>query len=166
MGIVVSLNQNQFMKLPVKIWISLGIFFFSCEVFAQESTSSHKDSLNSVVNEYYKLSLKIYQEGSTVDDIDDIFELFTDDFTYVHPKYGGTYTRQDLYNGYKRNQKNGMYNGSIIDIKVVKRIAGLNAVVVERKLVIKENDKIVDDEGRMTLFEFKEGKIVRIFEYW
>lgn len=40
--------------------------------------------------------------------MDSVFTLFTDDFTYVHPNYGGVYTREDLYNGYKRNLKDGV----------------------------------------------------------
>ena len=31
------------------------------------------------------------------------FELFTDDFTNIHPKHGGTYTHEELYNGYVPN---------------------------------------------------------------
>lgn len=50
--------------------------------------------------------------------IDKIFELFTEDFKYVHPKYGGIYTREDLYNGYK----NSRYDGSAIDVEITNKI--------------------------------------------
>lgn len=133
---------------------------------AQESTPAHKDSLNAVVNEYYRLNVKVFQAGSTLEDIEDIFSLFTEDFEYVHPRYGGTYSRQVLFDGYVRNQKNGNYDGSVVDIKVVRRIAGLNAVVTEKVFVSKEEGKTVDGERQMTLFEFREGKIARIMEYW
>ncbi len=139
---------------------------FANQVSAQEATTAHKDSLETIVSKYYALNLKIFQANSTVEDIDNTFELFTEDFTYVHPKYGGTYTREDLYNGYVRNQKNGGYDGKITDIKIENKIIGLNAVVVEKRFVEKQDGKIKDGEPQMTLFEFRDGKISRIFEYW
>ena len=138
----------------------------TCKIYAQEATKAHKDSLNTVVTKYYDLNLKISQANSKVEDINKVFELFTDDFTYVHPKYGGTYTREDLYNGYVRNQKNGRYDGSVTDIKILNKITGLNGVVVQRMYVEKKDNGIKGGEPEMTLFEFKNGKISRIFEYW
>ncbi len=52
---------------------------------AQDATKAHKDALNNVVIAYYDLNIKIFQANSTVEDIDNTFKLFTDDFTYVHP---------------------------------------------------------------------------------
>ncbi|WP_323758026.1 nuclear transport factor 2 family protein [Roseivirga sp.] len=132
----------------------------------QEATHSHKDSLNAVVQSYYDLNLKIFQANSKVADIDCVFELFTDDFTYVHPKYGGTYTRKVLYDGYVRNQKSGGYDGTVVDMKIENKIVGLNAVVVQKRFVEKGENGVVESELQMTLFEFKDGKISKIFEYW
>ena len=151
----------------VKIIATLLILLSTANIAnAQDINEAHKDSLNTSIEKYYELNLKIFQANSTVEDIDNVFKLFTDDFTYVHPKYGGIYTRENLYNGYTRNQKNGGYNGSVIDIKISKKIIGLNAVVVEKKFINKKEGKIVDGNPQMTLFEFKKGKITRIFEYW
>lgn len=139
------------------------LFLMVCGVAsAQELTSAHKDSLNAIIDEYYRLNVNVFQASSTVADIDVIFALFTDDFEYVHPKYGGTYSRQVLYDGYVRNQKKGSYDGSVSDIKVLRRITGLNAVVTEKVFVRGGND----GESQMTLFEFREGKIARIKEFW
>ncbi|WP_034058323.1 nuclear transport factor 2 family protein [Lacinutrix jangbogonensis] len=156
------------MKIHLKIVVStiLLLFFTTQQMRAQDVTKAHKDSLNILVKKYYDLNLKTFQSNSSIEDIDRIFELFTDDFTYVHPKYGGTYTREDLYNGYVRNQKNGRYDGSIITIKVLNKIIGLSAVVVHRVYVQKKDDGIKEEEAQMTLFEFKKGKISRIYEYW
>ena len=140
---------------------------FTTNLYAQEEQAIiPRDTLISLVEKYYDLNLIIFQANSTVQDIDHVFELFTDDFTYVHPKYGGVYTRQVLYDGYVRNQKAGGYDGGVVNIKVVNKIVGLNAVVVERKYVEKKEDRVEDGEPQMTLFEFKEGKISKIFEYW
>src|SRR5690606_17068706 len=102
--------------------------------------------------------------NSTVDDIDNTFELFTDDFTYVHPKYGGIYTREDLYNGYVRNLKNGRYDGEVTNIKIINKIIGLNAVVVQKCFVKNIDNKKKEGEPEMTLFEFRDGKISGIIE--
>ena len=131
------------------------------QINAQDATMAHKDSLDTRVKNYYELNLQIFQANSSKEDIDAAFDLFTDDFTYVHPKYGGTYTRENLYNGYIRNQKNGGYDGKVTNIKIINKIIGLNAVVVQKAFVEKK-----DGEPEMTLFEFRDGKISRIFEYW
>ncbi|MHA7058854.1 nuclear transport factor 2 family protein [Aquimarina sp. M1] len=155
------------MKTHFNLWtFILLIISTTHQVSAQNATKAHKDSLNIVVTKYYDLNLKIFQANSTVEDIDKTFKLFTDDFTYVHPKYGGTYTREDLYNGYVRNQKNGGYDGKVTDIKIDNKIIGLNAVVVQKRFVEKKDGNIKDGKPEMTLFEFRDGKISRIFEYW
>ncbi len=146
--------------------VSLGLFL-QIDVKSQEITKEHKDSLRIVVEKYYSLSIKIYQQGSTKDDIDKLFSLFTDDFVYVHPKYGGSYSRNTLYEGYINNQKNGSYNGSITDVKVRNLIAGLNALVTDRVYFRKNaSGELEEVDPGMTLFEFRNGKILKIFEYW
>jgi ketosteroid isomerase-like protein len=155
------------MSTRLKVLVALiSILATSEVVMAQEALEVRKDSLEFIVKKYYDLNLKIFQANSTVDDIDKIFEPFTDDFTYVHPKYGGTYTREELYNGYIRNQKNGGYDGSVIAIKIENTIVGLNAMVVQKYFVEKKNGITQDGKLEMTLFEFRNGKISRIDEYW
>ncbi len=150
-----------------KFTFSLILFLLiSIGINAQEKVVTHKDSLNQIVKEYYDLNLKLFQAGSKVEDVNNLFKLFAEDFTYVHPKYGGIYSRENLYNGYIRNQKNGAYNGKVVAIKIDNKIIGLNAVAVEKRFVEKKGNEIKDGKTEMTLFEFKGGKISRIFEYW
>lgn len=152
----------------MKLKFIIITLFFSGLHFAQaqQSILTHKDSLNYALNQYYKFNLKVFQQNSDIEDIDNIFKLFTDDFTYVHPKYGGVYTREELYNGYKRNQNNGGYDGSVIDIKIENSIYGLNAITVSKRFITKEDGKTVESDEQMALFEFKNGKIFMIKEYW
>lgn len=154
--------------MKLKYIMLTTVLFSSLTIIQAQETNlnTHKDSLNDVLNQYYKLNLKVFQQNSTLEDIDNIFALFTDDFTYVHPKYGGVYTREDLYNGYKRNQSNGGYDGSVIDIKVENSIYGLNAITVIKRFITKEDGKVVEGDKQMALFEFKNGKIFMIKEYW
>jgi ketosteroid isomerase-like protein len=155
------------MKSQLKV---LGLTFLfgitAHQIYAQVATEIHKDSLSAIVTKYYDLNFKIFQSNSTIEDIDNVFELFTEDFTYVHPKYGGTYSRDNLYNGYVRNQKNGGYNGSVIEIEILNKIVGLNAVVTQKRFIRKKTDEEKEVNSDMTLFEFRDGKISRIFEYW
>ncbi len=144
--------------------VLLGITFN--QINAQKSSNVQSVASTYVLDKYYELNLKVFQSNSTQEDIDNIFELFTDDFTYVHPKYGGVYTREDLYNGYMRNQKNGGYDGSVVDIQVENKIVGLNAIAVSKRFIKREEGKIVEGDAQMALFEFKDGKISRIYEYW
>jgi ketosteroid isomerase-like protein len=153
-------------KKAKHLFLFLFIVSAAAVVNAQDGQLSNEDSLNIVLKNYYDLNLKVFQANSQPNDIDDIFNLFTSDFEYIHPRYGGTYTRQDLYEGYQRNQKNGGYDGSIMDIKIHNKIVGLNAIVVSRSFVSSNNGKTILGEKQMTLFEFREGKIARIYEYW
>lgn len=71
-----------------------------------------------------------------------------------------------MYTGYVPNQKNGTYDGMINDMEIINKIIGLNAIVIEKRFVEKHVDGIKKEDAQMTLFEFKAGKISRIFEYW
>ncbi len=133
---------------------------------SQNSINTHQDSLNHLLNEYYRLNVIIFQENSTIADIDNLFALFAGDFTYVHEKYGGVYTRQDLYDGYKRNQENGGYDGEVTDIRINNKIVGRNAIAVNKSFIKQMNGEEMIGEPQMALFEFKNGKIFRITEYW
>ena len=155
------------MKKTVTNLISVFLtLFLQGNIDAQELKMTHKDSLNVVLDEYYELNLKVFQAGSTLEDIDAIFNLFTDDFIYVHPKYGGDYTRQDLYTGYKRNLEKGNYNGRVADIKIKNKIIGLKAATVNKSFIKKEDHQIKEGNEQMSLFEFRDGRISKIVEYW
>jgi len=147
--------------MKTKLFLTVAIAFVLTSVNAQ--SKAHKDSLNALVKTYYDLNVKVFQSDSKPVDVDAIFKLFTDSFTYVHPKYGGVYTRDVLYKGYLRNQKNGRYDGDVTDIKIVNKIVGLNSIVISRKYITKKEG---EGDAKMTLFEFKHGKISKIFEYW
>lgn len=152
----------------MKFFVTVSLLFFlNIDVMSQELTTAHQDSIRRIVEQYYSLNLKIYQQNSTKADIDNLFGLFTDDFVYVHPKYGGEYSRKDNYEGYINNQKNGHYNGSIADVKIKNMIIGLNALVTDRIFLRRvESGEFEEVDPGMTLFEFRDGKISKIFEYW
>ncbi len=125
------------------------------------------DSLEQIVKKYYKLNVKMMQKGSSKADIDNIFKLFSDDFVYSHPKYGGNYSKDDLYKGYENNLAKGSYNSRVADIRIEKVIVGENAVAVSRTFMMNTDEGVVTPHhAQLVFFEFKEGKISRIAEYW
>ena len=152
----------------MKLLLSISLFvFLFIDARSQEITEAQKDSIRKIAEQYYSLNLKINEQDSTKEDIDKLFGLLTDDFVYIHPKYGGEYSRQDIYDGYINNQKNGSYNGSITDVRIENMIIGLNALVTDRVYLKKsESGELEEVDPGMTLFEFREGKISRICEYW
>ncbi|MEQ9097938.1 MAG: nuclear transport factor 2 family protein [Imperialibacter sp.] len=153
-------------KKAIHFFLSLFMASAATVVNAQDGKLTHEDSLNVVLKKYYELNLTVFQANSQPKDIDNIFDLFTDDFEYIHPHYGGTYSRQDLYDGYVRNQKNGGYDGSVTDIKILNKIVGLNAIAVSKSFVTAKDGEVTIGEAQMTMFEFRNGKISRIYEYW
>jgi hypothetical protein len=54
----------------------------------------------------------------------------------------------------------------VIDIKIENIIYGLNAITVSKRFITIEDVKVVEGEPQMALFEFKDGKISMIKEYW
>lgn len=144
--------------------LMLGSLFFANA--QQTDLKTSQDSLNHLLNEYYRLNVIIFKANSTIEDINNIFELFADDFTYVHKQYGGVYSREDLYNGYKQNQENGGYDGEVTDIKVNNKIFGYNAIAVSKSFMLKKEGSVEAGDPQLALFEFKDGKIFRITEYW
>ncbi len=137
------------------------------DIHAQDLTATHKDSLSSIVQDYYDRNLKVYAKNSNQEDIDHLFDLFTDDFVYVHPKYGGEYSRQDIYDGYLNNQANGRFDGSTFDVEIKNMIIGLNGVATDRVYLRKSDSGGPEEvDPGMTLFEFRNGRISRIMEYW
>ena len=125
-----------------------------------------KSKQKELLNQYYQLNLKIFRKGSDMKDVEALFQLFTEDFTYTHQEYGGVYTKEDLYNGYRRNLESGEYDGSIYDICVFSLISGKDALAVSKRFVSKTNPDPQKETGEMTVFEFRNGKIYRITEYW
>lgn len=134
----------------MKYLLSAVLFGLSSLSLASQE-ASEKDMLKAIQS-FYILNDSLGGDSATLETIDSIFELMTDDFVYEHPKYGGVYTREQLYQGYKRNFERGAYKLKTTTIE--RHIKGLNMIVVKRA------------SGKTSLFEFVDGKISRIKEYW
>ena len=127
-----------------KTWILLGSL-------AQAESGK---ALIEIVEEYYERHHALSKPVASEKDIDRIFELFSDDFVYIHEGYGGEYSRQRIYQGYVRNFQGGRYKDDLQKHKIAKYVVGLNMVALTRV------------DGKTTLYEFRDGKIKTIKEYW
>jgi hypothetical protein len=112
----------------------LLVFIISNTIVAHEATKVHKNSINIILTKYNDLNLKMFQTGFTIEDVNNAFNLFTDDFTYMHSKFNGFYTRESLYKSALRNLNEGNYDGRVTDFKIESKIIGLNAATVHKKI--------------------------------
>lgn len=124
-----------------------------------------EDAMVQMVNDWYRLTSEIHSE----DDIPGIMALMHDEMAYIHLEYDANYDRALLIDGFKRSLKRAnTRNGTDT---ITNLIAGKNMVVTNRDIGWEQ--KGADGSwtaqtatGLVTLFEFKDGKIWRIKEYW
>lgn len=139
----------------------LLLVFVSFVAHAEELKSLSSEDLEAKVVEVTNAQNKMMMRGSTVADIDSLFDLYTEDFVYIHKVYGGTYTRDELYGNSVKALNRGSYDFTEPRYRIVSMIPGYNGIAVERQ----ENWK-----GRianhLAVFEFRGYKVSKIIEYW
>lgn len=124
----------------------------------EEAKPLSKDALIVVFEEYQKAYDKVFSSGSTVEDVDKLYSFYTSDFEYNHPRYGGIYSREHLYNNTLKFLKEGNYNNGSKRI-IIKRIVGLEGIAIEHRTE-------GESKTKMTLLKFRKDKIYFIDEYW
>ena len=131
--------------------------------FAQAADSSvlSADELKAKVIEVTDAQNKVMMYGSSVADVDKLFSLYTDDFSYIHEAYGGPYTRNELYGNTIRLLERGIYSKTEPRYTLVSTIPGYNGIAVERQ----ETHKGVTSK-HLAVFEFHDAKVSKIIEYW
>jgi len=101
---------------------------------------------------------QVFCKGSEVSNVDKLYAFYTDDFEYNHPKYGGVYSRELLYNNTVKYLEKGAYDNSSPRERL-NLIVGLDAVIVERRRKDKSDKKV-------TLYKFRGDKIYYVEEFW
>jgi hypothetical protein len=119
------------------------------------------DKLKELVVSINNVQNKVLRHDSTLDDLDDLFLLYTEDFEYIHEVYGGTYTRDHLYKNYAIRIEEGRYKGVSDRYKIISMIPGHNAVAVERQ---QTHEGVT--ANHLAVFEFRGDKVSKIIEYW
>ncbi|HYD80535.1 MAG TPA: hypothetical protein VEC06_12065 [Paucimonas sp.] len=141
-----------------KLFALVGLLIcLSC--YADESAELAPDEIKTLVSEVNGAQNKMMMLGSKMDDVDALFAMYSDDFTYIHEAYGGTYSRELLYGNASRNVKAGRYKLTRDRYRILNILPGLNAAAVERLEL---------DSGKvhLSVFEFKGKKVSKITEYW
>lgn len=142
----------------IRILIVLLTSTICFTVLADEIETLNEQQLIHRVKQVNALQNKVLMKNSTVEDANQLFAQYTNDFTYVHEVYGGTYTRKGLYKNTVKYLKQGSYRRTTDRYKVIKSMTGLNAISVLRK-----QD---DGEIHLSVFEFHGDKVSKIIEYW
>lgn len=140
------------------LWLTM---FTAPFVQARNEDVLSADALKARVADVTDAQNKAMMRGATVADVDALFSLYTDDFVYIHEAYGGTYTRERLYGNTVRLLERGVYDKVEPRYAIVSTIPGYNAIAVERQ----ETHKGVTSK-HLAVFEFRDGKVSRIIEYW
>ncbi|MEG3193866.1 hypothetical protein SNE32_16725, partial [Lysobacter sp. D1-1-M9] len=100
---------------------------------AADTPALSADELTAKVIEVTDAQNTVMMHGSTAADVDRLFSLYTDDFTYIHEAYGGAYTRDELYGNTIRLLERGIYAKTEPRYTLVSTIVGYNGVAVERQ---------------------------------
>lgn len=128
---------------------------------ATEPVVLSADELKAKIVEITAAQNQVMLRGSTADDVDKLFALYSDDFVYRHDVYGGNYSKDELYTNTMRLLAMGKYDKTEPRYRIINQIPGYNAIAVERQEVYKGVVK-----NHLAVFEFREGKAAKVIEYW
>ncbi|MGB0835365.1 MAG: hypothetical protein ACPGR2_12660 [Psychrobium sp.] len=139
-------------------YITYFILLFLVSLPAANAKELNSEQLVERVKQVNELQNKVLMAGSTKQDIDSLFAQYTDNFTYVHEVYGGTYSRAGLYKNTVKFHGQGDYQYQQPRYQIIQLMTGLNAIAVKRKQF--------DGKIHLSVFEFDGEKVKRIIEYW
>lgn len=154
------------MKIPHKLNIlkkplcCLVAYVAVCSlVMASNDQSLDTEELQAKVVAYNDAFNRVFMQDSTVEDVEELFAFYSDDFIYEHDGYGGTYSRTQLHANTVERVQERRYNRTKDRYRIISMISGHNAIALERELL---------DSGKkhLCVIEFKADKITRIVEYW
>lgn len=143
------------------------IAFAPTHLFAETCDTNCKEKL---VRAYFNHLEIIYREGSQLEDIDALFQIFHLDVKYEHVEYQADFDFESWKEAFISNLNRGSYRNKPVDsIKITKMINGKNHMAVEYGYgKVDKNGQWMPGEntGLLILFGFKEGKISLVREYW
>lgn len=119
-----------------------------------------------MVTRWLNLTSRLDEKGPT--GIPEIMALMHDDMVYTHTEFDANYDRAGLIDGFERSLKRADSRAGTFLITNI--ITGKNMVVTKRNIAWEEKTSEGWVHGKKddltTLFEFRDGKIWRITEYW
>jgi hypothetical protein len=154
-------------KSNIKIIFLLIGFAIMNPALASECDNACKKSL---VDNYFSFLSNVYKAGSTPDEIEKLFSLFTSEVRYEHIEYQANFNKSEWRMAFTDNQKRGAYSASKDSLITAQTfIYGKNHVAVEYSYgeVSKEGQwSPKGEKNLLILFGFNESKINLVREYW
>lgn len=126
---------------------------------AKDATAMSENDIRQLVERVNDAQNRMMMRGSGAAEVEAMFDLYTEDFTYVHEAYGGVYTRQALHGNSVRFAKAGEYQFTEDRYRILHILPGHDAAAVQR---LESNS----GNRHLAVFEFKDGKVSKIVEYW
>jgi len=144
-------------------WCSAPLI--AAEVKTAVATQTHASPMSvpqilALVHQVTELQNKAILATTVKADVDALFALYSTDFEYVHEKYGGTYSRDLLYRNTLKAVENKRYKDQLPRYQIEVVMPALNAAAVRRF------QQTGTPASHLALFEFADGKVRRIVEYW
>lgn len=127
------------------------------------------DGRLSLIRTYFARLDVIYREGSSVADIDALFELFHEDVRYEHVAYEAEFDNSAWRQAFLDNLKRGAYKkGTFESTSILKTIPGSSHVAVEYAYGRRNEAGSWTQEsaGMLILFGFQGDRIILVREYW
>ncbi|QDP00995.1 nuclear transport factor 2 family protein [Thalassotalea sp. PS06] len=116
-----------------------------------------------LVEKFIQLTDATKVKGASQKDIDKVAALLGDDMRYQHPNFNADLTKAQFIEGLSR------YLGAVdaMDSVITTKIVGSDAITVAFISTTINNGKTdIDERPLMRLFEFNQGKIALVKEYW
>lgn len=144
-------------------WCSVPLSAAEAKTAAATQTDAPQMSapqILALVHQITELQNKAMLTTSVIADVDALFALYSPDFEYVHEKYGGTYPRDLLYRNMLKAIEAKRFKDQLPRYQIEVVLPGLNAAAVRRF------QQTGTPASHLALFEFADGKVRRIVEYW
>lgn len=137
----------------------------AAEIKTAVATQTHPPQLSesqilALVHQVNELQNKAILATTVQADVDALFALYSVDFEYVHEKYGGRYSRDLLYRNTLKAVEKKRYKDQLPRYQIEIVMPGLNAAAVRRY------QQTGTPAYHLAVFEFADGKVRRIVEYW
>ncbi len=142
--------------------LALILLNFVCSAGAKEQATAVKTlsagQIAAIVQQATVALNDVARKGATPAQADQLFALYSTGFVYQHDKYGGVYTREQLYRNTLRMIQHGGDNSQTDRYQLLQILPGESSAAVLRLTR--------DGEQHLSVFEFSGDKISKIKEYW
>ncbi len=116
-----------------------------------------------LVQNFIELSDATKVKGATEEDIEAVATLLSENMRYKDPKYGADLSKQEFLDGLRH----WMGKAEFLQTNIKNMVVGEQAITVALISKSKMDGKVeVDEKPLMRLFEFKNGRVSLIKEYW